>query len=159
MCAWCVHTHTHVKSHLPHCIMDLKRKSQAGPMPWTIKTRWSTFSGSPAHRDIVSERVSTVGNIPLIRTAQPYHQVFLLRCCPLLSWLFEAGSALRGMTPTHPAILEADTALSAERGTRKHKRRSWVEGNSLPDLGQSTCSFLVYLMKSHFTIRLYFGIV
>ena len=41
-----VYTH----KNLPPCMMDLKRKSHAGPMPWTIKTRWSTFSGSPGNR-------------------------------------------------------------------------------------------------------------
>lgn len=69
---WVIYTHkymliyivyTHIDSHLPHCIMDLKRKSHAGPMPWTMKTRWSTFSGSPGntHRNI-SPKVSTIGN-------------------------------------------------------------------------------------------------
>lgn len=46
---WCIHIHSQTHTYLPHCIMDLKRKSQAGPMPCTIKTRWSTFSGSPGN--------------------------------------------------------------------------------------------------------------
>ena len=36
-------------------MMDLKRKSHAGPMPCTIKTRWSTFSGSPGNTQMYGD--------------------------------------------------------------------------------------------------------
>ena len=112
----------------------------------------------------MSQKLSTVGNtlkrglwwayiLMYFLLVQPhtYHRVFPQRYCPLLSWQFVAWSAPRVRTPTHPAILLADTASSAEREVEKWKRRCLAEVPNWITIcaKKPWCCFVVYLITGY----------
>lgn len=93
---------------LPHCIMDLKRKSQAGPMPCTMKTRWSTLSGSPRNpvREAEVRRVWNMGD----RCTWSTHTIRYFHRNVVYSSLDCSRPGLLGGRG-HPFILQSDRLI------------------------------------------------